>query len=142
MASDTTRATRLLSNLGTTFTAPVFENNVNKYTLAASPSSNRIQYGSSSFEQGVVFEDGSRSARLFALRSGTDGFFVSGGRNLSGSVSGRFEYEGVFVSATQGALGTLSRGHVRIDRDICRGRQWQFHLRRIDRRRGRADKPA
>ena len=110
VASDTTRATRLLSNLGATLTAPVFENNVNRYTLAASPSSNRIQYGSSSFEQGVVFEDGSRSARLFALRSGTDGFFVSGGRNLSGSISGTFEYEGVFVSATQGALGTLREG--------------------------------
>ena len=110
VVSDTTRAAQLLSNLGVAFTAPVFENNVNRYTLAASPSSNRIQYGSSSFEQGVVFEDASRSARLFALRSGTDGFFVSGGRNLSGSISGTFEYEGVFVSATQGALGTLREG--------------------------------
>ena len=110
VASDTTRATRLLSNLGATLTAPVFENNVNKYALAASPSSNRIQYGSSAFEQGVVFEDGAKTARLFALRSGNDGFFVSGGRNLSGSVSGRFEYEGVFVSATHGALGTLREG--------------------------------
>ena len=90
VASDTTRATRLLSNLAATLFAPVFENNVNKYTLAALPSLNRIQYGSSSFEQGVVFEDASRSARLFALRSGNDGFFVSGGRNLSGPVSGRF----------------------------------------------------
>ena len=110
VASDTTRATRLLSNLGATLTAPVFENNVNKYTLAASPSSNRIQYGSASFEQGVVFEDASRSARLFALRSGNDGFFVSGGRNLSGQVSGRFKYEGVFVSATQGAFGAPREG--------------------------------
>ena len=110
VTSDATRATQLLSNLGATLTASVFENNVNKYTLAAAPSSNRIQYGSSAFEQGVVFEDASRSARLFALRSGNDGFFVSGGRNLSGLVSGRFEYEGVFVSATQGALGTHREG--------------------------------
>ena len=126
VASDTTRAAQLLSNLGATLSGGTLENNVNKYTLAASPSTNRIQYGSSSFEQGSVFEDGGRTARLFALRDGAAGFFVAGGRNLSGPVSGRFEYEGVFVSATQGALGTLREGTFSLIANFAAGGSGSF----------------
>ena len=126
VTSDTTRAAQLLSSLGATLSGGTLENNVNKYTLAASPSTNRIQYGTSSFEQGAVFEDGGGTARLFVLGAGSDGFFVAGGRNLSGSISGAFEYEGVFVSATQGALGTLREGTFELTATFVAGGNGSF----------------
>ena len=140
VASDEKRARQLLSSLGGSFRSGVTQSagadgtRVTRYTLSDASSSpsgggssvNSIVYGDSVMEAGSVFEDEFNAARLYALRDDNGGFLVAGGSNLSGTVSGAFDYEGVFVSATQGALGALREGRFRLTANFASGGGFTF----------------
>ena len=104
VASDTVRGNALLANLGAALTggAPVPDTGISKYTLS---SSNKITYGSSEATSGVVFGDSDLGLRLVAV----DGFIAAGGTLLTETISGTFQYSGVFVSAASGNLGSALR---------------------------------
>ena len=57
-------------------------------------------------EQATIWHDSNFTAQLFAFSD----LFVAGGRALSGTLSGTYHYEGVFISARSTALATFREG--------------------------------
>ena len=121
VTSDALRETALLSSLDS-----------RGATATASPASNVNRYSGVSFGykggtvQGVAFEDAGGVARLVILdgssNADVDDVFVAGGRILSGTLTGTYEYEGVFVTAAGSALGTRREGTFTLDADISADR--------------------
>ena len=101
VVSDVTRAAQLLSKLGVTLAGGAAQDTFTRYDPVS------VSFGGTpTTVTGVAFENSNENVRLYEL----DGLVVAGGQNIQGSISGPFEYAGVFVSASQGALGTLREG--------------------------------
>ena len=96
------RNQQILSNLRVTATGGTTNGNITKFTRV------NITHGVSgrTTSQATIWQDSNQAARLFAFSD----LFVAGGNALSGTLAGTYQYEGVFVSASGTALGTLREG--------------------------------
>ena len=101
VASDTARNRQILSNLRVTATGGTAIGSLTKHTGVS------VTHGSAgTTAQATIWQDSNQTARLFAFSD----LFVAGGNALSGTLAGTYLYDGVFVSASGTALGTLREG--------------------------------
>ena len=101
VASDTVRDQHILSSLGVATSGGTTVGSLTKHTSVS------VTHGSAgATAQATVWQDSNQTARLFAFGD----LFVAGGKALSGTLAGTFEYEGVFVSALNTALGAVREG--------------------------------
>ena len=102
VASDTTRNQSILSGLGVAATGGTAIGNLTKHTGVS------VAHGSpATTASATIWQDSGSTARLFAFSD----LLVAGGKALSSTLAGTYQYEGVFVSASGGtALGTLREG--------------------------------
>ena len=105
VVSDTTRDAQILSSLGVAT------------TVTGTASGGLTKYADQSISVGTstatatIWQDSRDTVRLFAFND----LFVAGGKTLSGTLSGTYEYEGVFVSADGSTLGTVREGTFELD---------------------------
>ena len=103
VVSDTLRNQQILSNLDVATTgAGTAIGTVTKHSSVA------VTYGVSngSSTTATIWQDSGATARLLAF----DDLFVAGGKALSGTLAGIFEYEGVLVTAESSDFGTTREG--------------------------------
>ena len=112
VASQAARGAALLSRIGATRPTAATTDNIHKYTGLS------IAYDGGT-AAATAYEDTDLVARLFVVdgsgHSGVEDLFLAGGRNLTGTLSGGYEYEGVFVSAAGGALRAIREGDFELD---------------------------
>ena len=115
LVSDTTRDARLLSSFNGALSGSTEIDGGLRYTGVT------ISYGATGTPQtktGVtVYEDELGNARLFALADA----YVAGGKALTGTLTGRYEYEGLFVSAPSTGFAAERVGTFTLDADLGAG---------------------
>ena len=118
VASDTARNQSILSSLGVAATGGTAIGNLTKHTGVS------VAHGSpATTASATIWQDSSSTARLFAFSD----LLVAGGKALSGTPAGTYQYEGVFVSAPGGtALGTLREGTFSLSVDFTSGSGFTF----------------